>query len=290
MKWVFIFFLLIVSGTVSAQTYAPFPLDETSEWRIERYWLSVSCVIDQSLKYYVAEDTVLDGKEYRAIRLVGKEYQSPGPSLDPQCSVPPYTIAGLKRFMRMENGVYYSSLNGLTESVLFDFSLGPGDFFEGFEIDSVDLVDVNGTSCRRQWLNPNGIEPDPIWIIEGVGHAKGLFEPMFDGLGFSSTLMCYSENNIPLIFGENENCDMTISVAELSKEMFTVSPNPSSGVFRIRSLPKARYRIFNLFGRSVQAGQLSGSTEIDITNEPSGIYLLQIRTDAGQQTVKIVKQ
>ncbi|MBL4586785.1 MAG: T9SS type A sorting domain-containing protein [Flavobacteriales bacterium] len=288
MKRIFIFFLLIVSGTVSAQTYAPFPLDETSEWRVWNAYGFDPCVINKALKYYIDGDTVLNGNTYQVINYSGVTYPTPG--IGQNCTDAPIPISGFKTFMRAENGIYYTSVDGINEQVLFDFTLNIGDFFEGVEIDSSDYVNVNGISCKRLWLTLIGNYPEVLWIMEGIGHSNGLFEDMIDHVEYLSDLLCYSENSIPLFFGEEGGCDMTISVAELSKEMFTISPNPTTGKFFIQTDRKSIYRVFDLFGRVLEEGKLVGQSEIDLTDQPNGVYFLSLQTERQAHSVKIIKQ
>lgn len=285
MKILLLFLVASFSFSGIAQTWAPFPLDETSEWRVSKTWLSDPCVVNQHIKYYLAEDTILNGNLYKVVRFSGEEFPTNGPIPHPSCEDLPVSIIGFKTAMRAENGKYFVSSNGVDEQLLFDFTLGVGDQVDGKDIDSTDYVSVNGKNCKRIWIDLNG----PFWIIEGVGHANGLFEAMFDGISYLTDLMCYSEHNTPLLFGEDGNCDMTLSAQGNGFSDRPVYPNPSCGIFRFETPQPSTYRIYDLFGRMIEQGKFNGVSEIDITDCTSGIYLVNVQSENGNFLTKLVK-
>ena len=91
----------------------------------------------------------------------------------------------------------------------------------------------------------------------------------------------------------------TISVIDvneaLSSEDFklakvSILPNPTSGILNITAPKKADYRLFNIKGQVLKKGILiSGKSKIDISSFVKGIYLLNIKTDKGSFTKKVVR-
>ena len=91
----------------------------------------------------------------------------------------------------------------------------------------------------------------------------------------------------------------TISVVDvqetLSNEDFKLSgisilPNPTSGALNITIVEKADYRLFNIKGQVLKKGILiSGKSKINISSFAKGIYLLNINTDKGSFTKKVVR-
>lgn len=70
-------------------------------------------------------------------------------------------------------------------------------------------------------------------------------------------------------------------------------PNPSTGAFNIEfsEEPISQVRVYDLAGRSVDTKQmnlLTNRVSLDL-NAPSGIYLLEIRTESGKFGMKKIK-
>ena len=67
---------------------------------------------------------------------------------------------------------------------------------------------------------------------------------------------------------------------KLSGEGVLIYPNPNDGVFVVGvendDIVNATYQIFNATGILVQDGKCSMNHEIDISNNPAGVYLLRI--------------
>ena len=91
----------------------------------------------------------------------------------------------------------------------------------------------------------------------------------------------------------------TISVVDvnetLSNEDFKLSgisilPNPTSGILNITAVEKADYRLFNIKGQVLKKGILAtGESKIDLSSFVKGIYLLNIKTNKGSFTKKVVR-
>jgi PKD repeat protein len=83
----------------------------------------------------------------------------------------------------------------------------------------------------------------------------------------------------------------TIGLEEsLVSQTLSVYPNPTNGVFRtefsLEGIQEVTLRVMNSLGQIVEerkVGKVTGSyeTEFDLSKEPTGIYILQIRTDDG---------
>ncbi len=85
-------------------------------------------------------------------------------------------------------------------------------------------------------------------------------------------------------FGEPET--ETTSILALDLPSLDLYPNPTTGIFYIRSIEKIKaFEVYNLFGEIVASG--FNRLEIDLSNQPKGVYF--IKTDIGQ-TAKVVKQ
>lgn len=74
---------------------------------------------------------------------------------------------------------------------------------------------------------------------------------------------------------------------------FTIAPNPSSGFFRISAAAREPYsvEVYNAAGGKILAkiARPLGSTSLDLSSYPKGIYLLKINSGKEQLTYKLVR-
>ena len=125
-------------------------------------------------------------------------------------------------------------------------------------------------------------------LIDGVGSNYALLD-VLSYFEAGSNLVCYGENGIPL-YPEASNCDFTVGQIEWEAESISISPNPSSGIFNLDIQQPFRYQVFDLFGKLAQEGNGLGQSTIDLSSEPSGIYLFRVDSEKGSLTQKLVKQ
>ncbi len=87
-------------------------------------------------------------------------------------------------------------------------------------------------------------------------------------------------------------CTITdIEVQNETSDEVSVYPNPSNGIFRIDEADIAEYHVFDALGKLLFSNTNAASNQvIDITGKPSGIYILQLLTEKGWATQKLVKQ
>jgi len=65
-----------------------------------------------------------------------------------------------------------------------------------------------------------------------------------------------------------------------------VYPNPSNGVFNIELNQKTNVKVMNILGSIVYEQELSGKSQIDLTNQASGIYFLNINETSKKLIIK----
>ena len=72
----------------------------------------------------------------------------------------------------------------------------------------------------------------------------------------------------------------------------SVYPNPSSNVFSISSETRGEIVIYDLIGKMIKSETINlGITKLDLSNHPSGIYLMKVTNDSNQtKTIKLIKQ
>ncbi len=99
----------------------------------------------------------------------------------------------------------------------------------------------------------------------------------------------WSEDNKSSIPNKKKN----ISLSE--NENIAIYPNPTTGIFTIdfssQNLTNSKITIIDLTGKKVfQNSTFISNSQIDISNQPNGIYFLEIQTKNDILTLKIIKQ
>ena len=83
----------------------------------------------------------------------------------------------------------------------------------------------------------------------------------------------------------------TLSNEDFKLAKVSILPNPTSGALNITTVKKANYRFFNIKGQVLKKGILAkGESKINISSFVKGIYLLNINTDKGSFTKKVVRK
>lgn len=281
------------------QSFTPIPADTTSQWRIFRGYNDGVCANWYNSIYYVDDTIVHNGNVFYKIFETGEFYQEvinpPGPCNEAYLYEGEYRGA-----VRTENGKTYE-LIGQEEHLLMDFTLNVGDTLfsyisPGLIIGSIDSVLV-GSEYRKRFNFSNGDICN--WMIEGIGHELGLFEPMSIVLEFASEFHCYGENNIPL-FGDM-NCILHVGYEDFSAQNNNISiyPNPTSGKFTINVSELANsiksYFLTDIYGKMILQKNIDWNNnnvfEIDLSKYKTGIYFLRLDTE-NQRIIfrKIIKK
>lgn len=297
MKYLVSILFVLASMNVFAQNWAPFPLSETSEWRIHaRFPVTLNhghdyCtgIWEYSLK--ITDTVPVDGHDYFYFSGSGTTNTPPGSDGCLQ-TMEPDSFYG-PRLVRAENGIYYRRTMSGPEEVFANFNQSVGDTVPGlyYRIDSVDQVLINGISCRRQWISGlQGNIPD-VWLIEGIGTNHGSFMNWYvlSHTALNQSL-CYLENQVPLASGGFFNACTATGVNSPEAPLIKISPNPSTGIFNLDFQEQFNFQVYDLFGKLVLEGNGSGQTSIDLTDQPSGIYLLKVDSENGTSSIRLAKQ
>jgi len=82
----------------------------------------------------------------------------------------------------------------------------------------------------------------------------------------------------------------TTRAPQLLQSQIAIYPNPASSILHIDGIESAsKYELFNIIGIIEQSGTLQkGSNELPISALPPGMYLLQLKDEHGQKTLKKV--
>ena len=206
-------------------------------------------------------------------------------------------------YINQEGNQIYE-VDGIVRYLLYDFDKDPGEAWyvskynlNVIVIDTSTMVLEDGSARKVLHTSLHG-DYDDYWyfdnIIEGIGLDKSIFPFLeLDGppQSIHDYIRCYSENGVPLIISEEEECDYEIlSIEEESMEnSFIIHPNPTSEMVHIEGVDVAEVQIFNMLGQKVKT--VTNSNEIDMDGLAEGVYLLKVTDKAGTiHTGKVVKK
>ena len=99
--------------------------------------------------------------------------------------------------------------------------------------------------------------------------------------------------NFETIVVEEYACNLVATNIEsyVAKRMFSISPNPSSGIFIFESTFYAGVQLvlYNSLGSKIaEYKNVQGKKEIDLSGQSAGIYFLQLQSEAGVEYRKLV--
>jgi len=100
----------------------------------------------------------------------------------------------------------------------------------------------------------------------------------------------YNSDSIEAECGETANClGIMISTDEIEKEEIIVFPNPTNGILRIVNHNIISVEVFNLSGQTIIKTLPTGNIEnIDLRNNPKGVYLIKVVSKDNSFTRKII--
>jgi len=185
-------------------------------------------------------------------------------------------------------------------TVLYDFGAQEGDSWVikvGTEtltmhVDAVEETEYEGRTYRMLRVS----DPEDLFsgnIVCGIGHLTSFFPERLmdngDGIRVEGMRCYWNEGGLVFKYGD-EDCDAVYSEVHGVEEdgpstgsgTFTVYPNPNNGVLFVQtlhatSLPAETYRITNLMGQTLLAGQITNENQqINVSALPQGMYFITI--------------
>ncbi len=222
--------------------------------------------------------------------------------------------------------VYLVPKDSLNEYLLYDFSVGVGDSVynlvtgNSISVCEPDLTlktaivtDVDSFSINSRMysiIHVQGVGGiDDVWF-ENVGSWNGFL--YYTNVTPLSNLQCYSNNDttinlsylftlphngeeIPIIQSNTCN-DSIVSIGESGYPKFSLNiyPSPSNSKIIVEtnnSQDNLCLKILDILGNEIYFFEkINFITEVDISQLPSGIYILQMQSKNGVQSKKFVKE
>lgn len=118
-------------------------------------------------------------------------------------------------------------------------------------------------------LSQNTVANDSTFVISNMQTGQNYQYILTDSAGCSVT------------FGAP---DPFVGIGELGMEQLSIYPNPTSGTFTVSSAQEGELSIRDLAGRFIRSGRLN--EEIDLSDEPDGIYLVYVENRVFRVSVK----
>jgi len=250
------------------------------------------CVQNETYNYYIGGDTVLNGLTYKMILKTGIGFYTyfGNPPVPPFCvgsyeyqnQSPEFFIRSLGKQM------YVLACAGCEEEILYDFDLEVGGTLPlsynnwSDDITVIAIDSIYTPFGYRKRFEISGSQSWADYLIEGIGHSKGLVEPINIPLECGFDLLCFSLNDVAYYPEPGEGCMLTVDISE-NQNATTVSifPNPfveSTTISYPGSAGIPVIIVYNLQGQQVQvnANVFENHLVINRGNLNSGLYIYRL--------------
>lgn len=77
---------------------------------------------------------------------------------------------------------------------------------------------------------------------------------------------------------------VSTGIKQSTLQNVSIFPNPSNGIFSIQGIEEGTFKVLNSLGQQITSGNIS--LEINMSGNPSGMYILEITNKKGQTAVK----
>ena len=288
--------LLFLVGAISlkAQDYIPLVV-EGKQWNVVLTyvpWPPINRVTDV---YKMEGDTMVEGTVYKKLFTTQSEQYAN------------WELCGILRETD-EGQVFYRKYRWSHtfegESMLYDFSIQPGDSICYFDSSCLLLLSKNDTilddgTVRKRYdfqYKQGGYLMDvrETWV-EGIGSELGLLHSGSRFLvGGTYDLLCYYENE-DLVWQNPDfnSCYLnTLIVNENEIHSISIHPNPTTSLVTVTGENLRQAEVVDLLGQQVISTQGKGDEiQINMSALPAGIYFVNVTDEDGRKCMrKVVKE
>lgn len=301
------FILLVLSISISAQKYVPFPTENASWSQIK--WYQGTCDFPCKYQYKMLGDTLINSTLYQKIYKQNDSLAN---------SVNAFYFGALREQAKK---IYFRNKDCDNEIRLYDFSKNVGDTInnlysefnfcnanpsESGKITGIDSILIDGN--YRKVFHLDVVYNDNVWI-EGIGCTNGLFNPIIPATTCMCAwyLICYHQNTEIKYTNQNDQIKYLdpkiecfpviidrINIATI-KNTVTIAPNPVTATSLLKWSGTETFStliITNLLGKTIRTFDLRGKSEISISRNDftHGIYFVRLITVNGDKNrvIKIV--
>lgn len=248
------------------------------------------CIQNQTYNYYVNGDTLLNSLVYKKIYKSGTGYNWTAQPPPNPCSsntfsyvdtIPSFYLrsAGKKMFIHVPNNI--------NDTLLYDFDLNVGDtlplsynnFLAETWVSGIDSIATPYGFRKRFALSGSGWSQ---YLVEGIGHSKGLVEPMNVPLECGYDLLCFSLNDTAYYPNSGPTCFLAVGQNQFKQNpTIRITPNPADHNGRILfsdAMKQTSIFLVDLRGQKIcLTDDFSGQQfNFDFSSLKNGIYLLMV--------------
>lgn len=260
--------------------------------------------------YFTSSIAPTSGTDCSTVNNAGSLLQLVGNSYDPNDKVVARPDAAIQFFGDETQFIDAMTQEALTYTIRFQ-NTGTAPAQNIYIIDTLD-ADLDWSSFtmiqashNMQVVNlGNGImrfEFPNIWLAdsttnEPASHGHLVYRIMENaanhyGTEIENTAYIYFDWNDPIITNTTYNFNNWIEgLTEGSAQNIHVYPNPASESLTISCEGDFDYQLVDLSGRIVSSGSATDSESITISNAAVGIYQLNVQSNQGNSSLKVVKQ
>ena len=276
----------------SFSQYQPLPM-QNAYWVCSGAYDLLSNPIPIQYMYYTDGDTIINSTTYVKI----KKTEDP-----PVNNIYIYaTFTGVIRQDTLNKKIYVIPTDSTSEKLLYDFSLQVGDTVLSFlngncpttvTISNIDSILINGNYHKRFYLQ-NACSGIQIYFIEGIGSNFGLLYP--NNTGNISNLDCVKINGQTYYPSNMSPCNLITSTDNIQLESsINIYLNHTTDKINIEFTrfdnSAALLTVYNYFGQEIKKQTTnSNQTQINISELPTGIYLVTVTQNNKTINKKIIK-
>ncbi len=170
-----------------------------------------------------------------------------------------------------------------------DFDPGAGTFnltSAGLDDIFISKVDASGNFLWAKRMGETGNDYGRTIALDGSGnvYTTGFFNETVDFDPDAGTFNLTSVGSADIFVVRLGNYTLGIP-EEFESSEFIVFPNPSNGIFSMKSASSAsiegiKIEIVNVLGKTIYSAQInSDKAEIDLSKQPKGIYFYQMKSE-----------
>jgi hypothetical protein len=203
-------------------------------------------------------------------------------------------------FIEAENGTNDSEFNIIVQSIAEQLLTARVAFFGGdILVVNTNPADPNtltfqlaGTYITEQWFELKmELNFDAGTIVYSVDDVEIFTGDAFGGQSIDQFLFFSSFNQTGAYIDDIKFESETLSVDSENAISFSVYPNPTTDVLNIQSantLDIQNISIMDMSGKQSKA--TFNNNQVDVSHLQSGMYILNVETDQGNESIKFLKQ
>jgi len=193
--------------------------------------------------------------------------------------------------------------SGSSHIVIFDqnaiLAYESGDMIGAFTSDGrcAGLIQVTGTAVSMSLFgndftssSKDGFEDGEL-ITFKLYRSSNASEYALDvvySLNAPDTDGRFSNNGLSVINGVTMN---STGMAGVDLNELAIYPNPSTGIFNISNgsnISNTAWEVFDTMGQLITTGEITGTTTVDLTSYPRGLYFIHLKGSTGSRIEKLV--